>query len=190
MQTNGVFCPIMEVYRKYFGPWNAGPYWLSGACAHALTGVFPGPPILTFRFIFQDIWQALIVGAWWISGRTLHGIRLKQNILRKGGDLGIEPRSHWLHDTSLTNQPSAFVCNINGTWFIWERTSSIGKHKRKCANIWMALSGWDTSASSPPCLCFCLKNTSNSGGFEPPQSETTKIANRNWPMINWARWVF
>ena len=64
--------------------------------------------------IFRGMWQSSRQGIWWTLAEALQGNTLNKIILRKGGDLGIEPRSQYLLASVFTNCAKRALCLLYG----------------------------------------------------------------------------
>ena len=74
---------------------------------------YGGRPIQAFGSMIVATWHLEVWDAWWSAFvKPAHDYIMKNNI-EILGDLGIEPRSQWLPDTSPSTKPLCTLCYLD-----------------------------------------------------------------------------
>ena len=139
-----------------------------------LTSVHGDLQILTFGLGPLATWQAQALGSLVDHWKGIIPERIINKIMKNMGDLGIEPRSHFLRDNTSTTKPSAFLCLFSGRWILYLKNKCYTGQIKKSANFQIYQSHAYSSASSSWILHFAWKYKLDSGGFKPPLTQTCK----------------
>ena len=153
----GVLTPIEEVAWWILAQQEEALCWLFESCGECLTDAYGGLLVMAIRLRLLGAWQARWWGFMMVLGMKAAQKYVKKKYMNKWGDLGIEPRSQYLQDSTPTSWANALSWYHNRTWLLYVNNEYYAGQLKKRAKLWMVQPQFNTSASPSLFLRFAWK---------------------------------